>query len=404
METILIKAERFALDYLNEKLQANFIYHNYSHTQFVVTKVTEIISIEKLSKDDEEIVLLAAWFHDLGYTIDKANHEEHSITIAADFLMLENYPPEKLTAVIACINATKLNETPVTLLEKVLCDADFAHLAAANYGKLSQQLRLEFENIGCGKYTENQWIEENIAVINAHKYYTKYANVHWTFGKNDNLIELIIELKKNNKREDKKGDKKDDGKKDKKELESPKESKLDKSAEILFKVMSSNHLKLSYIADRKANILLSVNAIILSISLSKVIPKFENTENVYLLYPTIIFVSFSVISIILSVIVTRPSVTSGKFTKEDVVQKKVNLMFFGNFHKMELDDFEDSLKDIAEDKEYLFSAMTKDLYLLGKVLDRKYRILRLNYNVFIIGIIISVIAFFISYKFLSNAI
>ena len=168
--------------------------------------------------------------------------------------------------------------------------------------------------------------------------------------------------------------------------------------------MSSNHLKLSYIADRKANILLSVNAIILSISLSKVIPKFENTENVYLLYPTIIFVSFSVISIILSVIVTRPSVTSGKFTKEDVVQKKVNLMFFGNFHKMELDDFEDSLKDIAEDKEYLFSAMTKDLYLLGKVLDRKYRILRLNYNVFIIGIIISVIAFFISYKFLSNAI
>jgi hypothetical protein len=115
-------------------------------------------------------------------------------------------------------------------------------------------------------------------------------------------------------------------------------------------------------------------------------------------------VSFSVISIILSVIVTRPSVTSGKFTKEDVVKKKVNLMFFGNFHKMELDDFEDSLKDIADDKDYLFSAMTKDLYLLGKVLDRKYRMLRLNYNVFIIGIIISVIAFFISYKFLSNAI
>ena len=168
--------------------------------------------------------------------------------------------------------------------------------------------------------------------------------------------------------------------------------------------MSSNHLKLSYIADRKANILLSVNAIILSISLSKLIPKFEDSENVYLLYPTMIFVSFSVISIILSVIVTRPSVTSGKFTKEDVVKKKVNLMFFGNFHKMELDDFEDSLKDIADDKDYLFSAMTKDLYLLGKVLDRKYRMLRLNYNVFIIGIIISVIAFFISYKFLSTAI
>ncbi|MEZ7515417.1 Pycsar system effector family protein [Flavobacterium frigidarium] len=409
METILKKAETFVLNYLNENLKSTFIYHNYNHTQFVVSKVTEIIQAENISRDEQEVVLLAAWFHDLGYAVDKAKHEEHSITIAADFLMKENYSAEKLSVVLDCINATKLHETPGTLLEKVLCDADFAHMASADYTKLSEQLRLEFEYNDCGVYTDKEWLEQNIAIFNSHRFYTKYANVNWTFAKNDNLVELHKVLKKNNKKaenrqDNKRGDKKEVDKKEKKEQDSSKESKLDKSAEILFKVMSSNHLKLSYIADRKANILLSVNAIILSISLSKLIPKFEDSENVYLLYPTMIFVSFSVISIILSVIVTRPSVTSGKFTKEDVVKKKVNLMFFGNFHKMELDDFEDSLKDIADDKDYLFSAMTKDLYLLGKVLDRKYRMLRLNYNVFIIGIIISVIAFFISYKFLSNAI
>jgi hypothetical protein len=123
-----------------------------------------------------------------------------------------------------------------------------------------------------------------------------------------------------------------------------------------------------------------------------------------LIYPTIIFISFSVISIILSVIVTRPSVTSGKFSQEDVKNKEVNLLFFGNFHKMELDEFEEGLKEMTNDKEYMFSAMTKDLYYLGKVLDKKYRILRWNYNIFMFGIIISVLAFAISYKLLCHPI
>ncbi|MCG9793393.1 Pycsar system effector family protein [Flavobacterium algicola] len=396
MESILQKAESFVLNYLNENLKPAFIYHNFSHTQMVVSKVNEIIASENLTDDEKEIVVLAAWFHDIGYTVDKVKHENHSIVIASDFLSNENYPPQKLNFVLGCIHATKLTETPASLLEKILRDADFAHLASANYVKIAEQLRLEFENSGGEIYTDRKWIEENIAIFNSHKYYTKYANIHWTFTKNENLIELKKEFKKSSKKEDRKDDKK--------ELEVLKDNKFDKSAEILFKSTSSNHLKLSYIADRKANILLSVNAIILSISLSKLIPQFDNAQHIYLLYPTVIFVSFSVVSIILSVIVTRPTVNSGKFTKEDIANRKVNLLFFGNFHKMELDDFEDSLKDIADDKEYLFSAMTKDLYLLGKVLDRKYRILRLNYNVFIIGIIISVLAFFISYKFLSNVI
>lgn len=385
MDSILKKTETFVLNYLNANLKSEYIYHNFYHTQFVVSKVEEIIQSENLTADEQEIVLLSAWFHDVGYSIDKSKHEEHSIEIATDFLKKENYDKEKLDKIILCIEATKLSETPKTALEKILCDADFSHLASPNYTDISNQLRTEFENIGCGIYTKQEWLEENIAVFNNHKYYTKYAHLNWNFTKNKNLLALKKEHQKII---------------NKQEVTDSKENKFDKTAEILFKLTSSNHLKLSYIADRKANILLSVNAIILSISLSKLIPKFDNMENDFLIYPTMIFVSFSVISIILSVIVTRPSVTSGKFTKEDITNKKVNLLFFGNFHKMELDEFEDSLKDIADDKDYLFSAMTKDLYFLGKVLDRKYRILRLNYNIFMIGIIVSVLAFFISYKLL----
>jgi hypothetical protein len=88
------------------------------------------------------------------------------------------------------------------------------------------------------------------------------------------------------------------------------------------------------------------------------------------------------------VIVTRPSVTSGKFTKEDVVKKRQTLMFFGNFHKNGIDEGI-VLKDIADDKDYLFSANDKDFKILGKVFRSKMHAAAFKlHNVFIIGIII----------------
>ncbi len=110
-----------------------------------------------------------------------------------------------------------------------------------------------------------------------------------------------------------------------------------------------------------------------------------------------IFVLFTVTSIILSVLATRPNVTSGKFTKADVDNKKVNLLFFGNFHKMSLDEFQWAMNEMIGDKDYIYSSMTKDLYFLGLVLQRKYKILRWTYNIFMTGIIVSVIAFGIAF-------
>ena len=102
---------------------------------------------------------------------------------------------------------------------------------------------------------------------------------------------------------------------------------------------------------------------------------------------------------VLAVIATRPNVTSGQFTKEDVKQKKVNLLFFGNFHKMKLDEYEWAINELIKDKEYVYKSLTKDLYFLGLVLNRKYNILRFTYTIFIIGIVISLIAFVIAFWF-----
>ncbi|MGY8914126.1 MAG: Pycsar system effector family protein, partial [Flavobacteriales bacterium] len=110
-------------------------------------------------------------------------------------------------------------------------------------------------------------------------------------------------------------------------------------------------------------------------------------------------VLFSVVSMILAVLATRPNVTRGEFTKDDVDQKKVNLLFFGNFHKMGLKEYEWAINELIKDRDYIYSSLTKDLYFLGLVLNRKYKLLRWTYTIFMIGMIVSVIAFGIFLKY-----
>jgi hypothetical protein len=101
---------------------------------------------------------------------------------------------------------------------------------------------------------------------------------------------------------------------------------------------------------------------------------------------------------VLAVIATRPNVTRGKFSKNDVDQKRVNLLFFGNFHQMKLEEYEWAIKELLKDKDYVYSSLTKDLYFLGLVLNRKYKILRWTYTIFIIGIVVSVFAFWLFFS------
>jgi hypothetical protein len=95
----------------------------------------------------------------------------------------------------------------------------------------------------------------------------------------------------------------------------------------------------------------------------------------------------------LAILATRPNVSSGVFTDQDVLSKKTNLLFFGNFHKMKLDRYEWGMKEMMKDGDYLYSSLIKDIYYLGVVLGKKYKLLRACYTFFMIGFVISILAF-----------
>ncbi|WP_394974733.1 Pycsar system effector family protein [uncultured Croceitalea sp.] len=389
MSEIVQKAEEFVTKILKDKLDKKFLYHNLKHTQRVVKSTKELLENHNLNGKDYENSLVAAWFHDTGYTAGVENHEEASCKIASEFLKKEAYAEDDIKKIGSLIMATKRHYIPQNLQEKIIRDADSSHFAQKSYWETTDFLKEELKKLGIANHSDKQWRNENIKMFrNEHQFYTSYAKENWESAKQKNLTQLLKD-KKTEKQIAKK-----EQLKAKYKSESP-----DRGIQTLFRVTLKNHLTLSDIADTKANILLSVNAIIISVALSNLIPKLDNPSNGYLIYPTLIFITFSVISMVLAVLATRPNVTGGKFTKEDVEKKKVNLLFFGNFHKMSLPEYEWAIQELVKDNKFIYSSLTKDLYFLGLVLNRKYKILRLTYAIFIIGIVISVLAFGIAFRF-----
>ncbi|VXC18347.1 MULTISPECIES: Pycsar system effector family protein [Chryseobacterium] len=386
----LDKAKNYVENLFKDKLSSVYFYHNFIHTTYAVQKADEIIKHTNLSEVDREKVLLALWFHDVGFTDCNAEgHEERGAAIMKDFLKKDNFSEEYINEVSRLILSTEKYHQPQDLLEMIMKDADFSHFASPFYNDSAEALRKEWELTGGMCFSNDEWNEMNVDFLkNKHKYFTDYAKENWEPLKLKNVKKL-----------EKKMDKMDKEERPKKENSDKKDQKSDRSVDTLFRVTLNNHTRLSDIADSKANILLSVNAIIISVCLSVLVPKLDTPKNAHLIIPTFFLLISSVLTIIFAILSTKPNVTKTTFTNQDIKDRKVNLLFFGNFHQMEFNHYLSSMHDLIKDRDYIYDSMVKDLYYLGKVLDRKYKLLSVTYQIFMAGIIISVLSF--AYAFLT---
>ena len=393
MTTLTDKAEKFVQDLFSEKLPNTLIYHNLKHTQRVVKSSKELIEKSQIHVKQEEPILLAAWLHDTGYTEAYSGHEEKSTEIAEEWLKKQNADEELIKEVSRLILATRMRAEPHDLPEKILKDADTSHLAKDYFGETSEFLRQELKLHKIKNYSHQEWIQQNIELFTEkHEYYTPYARENWREQKEKNLYDLL-----NKERKAKKKLAKEEAKarlKVKYKDKSP-----DRGIQTLFRVTMRNHLKLSDIADAKANILLSVNAIIISLAIANFIPDLTTPTNssTTMMIPVFVLMIFSVASIIGAIMSTRPNVTSGEFTREQIKNGDVNVLFFGNFHRMPYEQFEWAMHEILENQTDVYESLMKDLYMLGVVLNRKYYLLRITYTIFMVGIILSVLSFIATY-------
>lgn len=391
MESELIrKARSYAEAVFSDPAFSNRPFHNLSHTRDVVRAVEEIGKRTDMTDDELESALVAAWLHDIGYLEGRGDHEQKAADKGRELLKSWGAPHRKVLEVSEAILATKVPQQPKSLVSKVVCDADLFHLSSPLCSQKSDALREEWRLTEKRTLDDREWLQQNLKFLEDHRYHTPYGQTVLQDGKKKNIKKIRKQLqpeiseKEYHRLED-------EMVRLRSKLEKERTLKPDRGIETMFRTTSSNHLMLSQMADNKANILITINSIILSVVVSVLVRKLE--EDPRLVIPTITLVTVCLTTIVFAILATRPNLSAGRFTREDVKNKKTNLLFFGNFHGMNVEDYEWSMKQMMKDADYLYGSLIKDIYYLGKVLGKKYRFLRMAYNIFMFGFVASVLSF-----------
>ena len=390
--TIFQRAESFVTILFEKNHQDELTFHTLEHTRNGVARAKEIASQYDLSEKDQAILYIAAWFQDTGHLfVEPAMHEVKSIELMKTFLngLGTKEEEELISPVEKCILATRMPADPKTLPEQILCDADTYHTGTKDFKNDNKRLKKEYILRKLIPQTTN-WNKRTLEFLEAHKFYTLYCQGLLEAGKQKNIERLRGKTIKKGMEEDVPEPEKMNKKLSKEEVKQ-KANLLNKGIQTMLRLTSDNHLRLSAMADGKANILISVNAIIISVILTVLLRRLE--VDTYLVFPTVFFLIFSLVTIVIAIMATRPKISGGHFSKEDILNKKTNLLFFGNFHKATLQEYQWGMQEMMKDQDYLYGALVKDIYFLGVVLGKKYKLLRLAYSIFMIGIIIAVLAF-----------
>lgn len=183
--------------------------------------------------------------------------------------------------------------------------------------------------------------------------------------------------------------------KEKEKSQEPAVKGSSRGVETMFRTSYLTNMDLSSLADTKANIMISINGIIISIILASISPKID--ANPWLILPTTVLLISCLVSIVYAVLSARPRIHRQTITLEEVRNRSANILFFGNFVSLTERDYIAGMKELLQNTDTLYEQMIKDIYSLGLVLIKKYRLLRISYTVFMFGLITGVVLFNLVY-------
>ncbi len=375
--SVCSKAEHFVITLLRDNLGEDHVFHSLAHTLSVRDAALVIGKKEGLNETEMEVLELAALFHDTGFVEKYLDHESASQRIAREFLNSLQYPADRLEMVVQAIASTNLGQSPSNLLEQTLRDADMSHLGSPHYAEYLKALRREWAVFLQQQYADPEWLRLNLEFLKGQVFYTPGAWALFGAQRDENLKEIKKKVKKLQKNPD--------------EKKEPVLIQENRSAQMMFKAALRNHIDLSSLADNKANMMLSVNALIITIVVPLTADRVQNTPN--LVFPLGVLLLSCLTSMVFATLATRPIRMSGYTSIETIKQKKSNLFFFGNFFRMDFEEYKSGVELILRESDFLEDTIQRDLFFLGKSLGTKYQYLRVCYTIFMWGILATVILF-----------
>lgn len=381
------KVKTYIFELFKVELSCNCVYHNFAHTEQTVDTVKELAEAYNLSETEIENLTIAGWFHDTGYTKDYKNHEEESVKIMREYFG-DNVEKDRLDEIEALILSTKYGEEQKDLLQEILHDADFINIGKKKFSKRAELLKCEWEKLHHKTYDDFEWAQLQLDFLISKEFKTSKATSKYGDRREDNIRKQRDAVEK--------------AKSDQFKLqlkETTTKAKLDKEGrgiETLYRSVYGYHMNLSSMADQKANIMISINTIVVSVIITLFGSGYTfadsgGFQHMRFVFPMLLLVVSSLISVTFAILSARPNVTSKE--KYEFDNKSSSILFFGNFAQLQLQEFVDHVKELKDQKDELYDSMSVDIYHLGGVLIKKYKLLTWSYNIFMSGLILCAVGF-----------
>lgn len=388
---ILQVTRQYILQLFNQRQDARLVYHNFQQTAEMIKMVDTIGEGEALTATMVEIASLAAWFYNIGYLFDYGNAREKSIELASKFLRAQDYDREKIKRVLQTLNVFQQDKVRI-LEQQLFSDAVTACSFPIDYFEKSVLHRLELELVLGQQFSKKEWVQFQMQQLLNTRFFTAHAKVHFEPMVAQHILQQkeILEKTKNTPPNTAVDSEK------LRRFQHLEKKNPDRATQTFFRANYRNHINLSAIADNKANIMISVNSILISVLITILTYRNITETNPAVLLPIVVFLMTGLASLIFAVLSARPKVTSLNKKAVNFEQAKRNIIFFGNFVSLDLEQYEAAMDAMFRDGELMYGNMTRDLYYLGKVLEKKYNYLGLSYNIFMIGFVTSVILFLVT--------
>jgi len=394
---LLERMEQQALAAFNRYADARRVYNHFALCKRTVERVWELGKGEGLSEEDLAACVLAAWWLQMpmdseGLNLAKAppsplqmarvkeelkelgcsdSLQEDVLNLLRGFasVLLVNRPPsdKKLQVLrdaylVARFGPELEDEWPYLMLEKQLLTGEEPDVASE----------------------KAQWLR----TLSGLHYFTAYAKLHYEPVRARHLLWLQREVSRAARR-------KVEPPEHQRKFQKIERKTPSSGIQTFFRANYRNHINLSSIADNKAHIMISVNAILISVLISVISYKNITESQPEILMPVVIFLITGLTSLIFAVLSARPKVSAFRQMPEKEEYRK-NLVFFGKFVSRPIEDYEEAVDEMFQSGELLYTNLVRDLYNLGLVLDKKYRYLNISYNIFMLGFVATVLTFLLA--------
>lgn len=386
----LIKA---ALEYVSlflEENGKNFLFHNYHLILQNVKTFKEISKNEKLTHDETEIAKLAIVFKDVGITGSESKELESQMVID-DFLNKVNLTPLQSEDFNSLMNFIRGNNEPRNKLEQVLRDSVDIYLAYPDALERMNLFRMEQELLYGKIYDDIDWLEFCKRYYVTHNFFTRYAKEKYGLQRNKNFLELerlIYKMKPDKHIQSKSS-----------VMDMSNEPLTYKEAEDLFKMTFRNYLDLITVADRKAELMIQVNSIMVSVVIAFSLRRLD--DHPLFMLPIIGILLVAIATIYFAIMASKPQEKIQRNTGVNDNQ----VFFFGSFDrvdngfiKISWEEYKNRMRDLASgNRGEVMQQIAQETFMVRKILAQKFKYISFAYRVFKYGLIIIVVSFLCFY-------